>query len=154
MARRTIPAEPVIMPKQWSSPEDIDRAVTKLQRRISELEALDIQAAVLEDTGLDDVAISNVRETIREVFGQSSPEFDDHQHIRLWAGGMYVGMSKSEIVQGTERGRKQVIGILNGLIGSLGIPRDSNKGLMGALGIPRDSKKGFMEALGMPRDSK
>ena len=124
MARRATPPQPVIEPKQWTAPEDIDRAVAKIQRRISELEALDVQAAVLEDTGTDDVAISNVRETIRDVFGQNSPEFNEHQHIRLWPGGMYVGMSKSEIVAVTERGRKQVIGTLNGLVGRLSEKRE------------------------------
>ena len=73
MPKRTTPAQPMILPKKWSATEDIDRAVVKLQRRISELETLDIQAAVLQDTGMDDVAVSNVRETIRDVFGQDSP---------------------------------------------------------------------------------
>ncbi|MFC1814574.1 hypothetical protein ACFL0M_01300 [Thermodesulfobacteriota bacterium] len=47
MARRATPAQPVIVPKQWSAPDDIDLSVAKLQRRISELEALDIQSAVI-----------------------------------------------------------------------------------------------------------
>lgn len=119
MAKRRSPPQPTIEPKQWRSAEEIDRAIPKLQRRISELESLDIQAAVLEDTSMDDVAISNVRETIREVFGPTSPEFDQHQHLRMWGGGMWVGMSKTEVIEATERGRKQVIGILTGLIGRL-----------------------------------
>lgn len=124
MPRRNTPAEPVIVPKQWSAPKDIDGAVAKLQRRITELEALDIQAAVLEDTGMDAAAISNVRETIRDVFGQNSPEFNEHQYVDLWAGATYMGMSNSEIIEGTERGRKHIIGILNGLIGRLNEKRD------------------------------
>lgn len=119
MARRPSPPQPVIVPKQWSETAEIDRADAKLQRRISELQGLDIQAAVLGDTGMDEVAASNVRETIREVFGHDSPEFNEHQHIQLWAGGMFVGMSKADIIAGTERGRNQVIGMLNGLIGRL-----------------------------------
>ena len=47
MARCATPAQPVIVPKQWSAPDDIDLSVAKLQRRISELEALDIQSAVI-----------------------------------------------------------------------------------------------------------
>lgn len=124
MAKRATPAQPVIVPKQWSAPEDIDRAVAKLQRRISELEALDIQAAVLQDTGMDDVAVSNVRETIRDVFGHDSPEFNEHQCIQLWAGGMFFDMSDADIIAGTERGRKQVIGMLNGLIVRLSEKRE------------------------------
>src|SRR3989442_4640723 len=124
MPKRAVPTNPFREPRQGPTPAEIDRAVAKLQRRISELEALDVQAAILHDTATDDVAISNVRETIREVFGPQSPEFNEHQHICLWAGGMFMGMSKAEIIAGTERGRKQVIGTLNGLIGRLNKKRD------------------------------
>src|SRR5262245_31564082 len=110
MPRRTPPPQPVIEPRQWTTPEEIDRAVAKLQRRIAELETLDVQKAVLQDTSMDVVAISNIRETIREVFGQNSPEFNEHDHIQMWGGPMSMGMSKAEIIEGTERGRKQVIG--------------------------------------------
>lgn len=119
MPKRTSPPQPVIEPRRWVTVEEIDRAIVKLKRRISELDVLDVAAARRDDTSMDDVAISNVREAIREVFGQNSPEFHEHQYIRMWAGPMSVGMSNREIVEGTERGRKQVIGILNGLIGRL-----------------------------------
>jgi uncharacterized protein (TIGR02391 family) len=119
MIRRTTPVQPVIEPKQWFAPEDIDRAIAKLQRRIAEIEALDVKEAVLQETGMDEVAMSNVRETIRDVFGQNSPEFDEHKYIRLWAGAEFVNMTDAAIIAGTERGKRQVIGILNGLIGRL-----------------------------------
>ncbi len=124
MAKRATPVQPMIVPKQWIAPEDIDRAVVKLQRRISELEALDIQAAVLQGTGMDRVAESNVRETIRDVFGQNSPEFNEHKYIELWTGGQFMGMSQADIVAATESGRKQAIGTLNGLIGRLSEKRE------------------------------
>jgi uncharacterized protein (TIGR02391 family) len=124
MAKRATPAQHVIVPKQWLAPEDIDRAIAKLQRRISELEALDIQAAVLQETGMDRAAISNVREAIRDVFGHNSLEFNEYKNIRLWAGGLFMGMSKADIIAATERGRKRVIGTLNGLIGRLGEKRE------------------------------
>lgn len=111
------PDPPPIEPREFRSVDEIDSGISKLERRIRDLEQLDVRAAVLEDTGADDVVRSNVRETIREVFGPNSPEFNEHQHIRLWVGPMYVGMHSQEIVEGTERGRRQVIGILNGLIG-------------------------------------
>lgn len=119
MAKQAAPAQPVIVSKEWSAPEDIDLAVAKLQRRISELEALDIRATVLQDTGLEEVVESNIRETLRDIFGPNSPEFNEHQHIELWAGGVFMGMSDGEIIDSRERGRKRVIGTLNGLIGRL-----------------------------------
>jgi len=119
MPRRTSSPQPVIEPRQWATPEEIDRAVTKLQRRIAELETLDVHEVVIQDTSMDDVVISNVRETIREVFGQNSPEFNEYEYIQMWSGSMFVGMSKTEIITAKERGRKQVIGTLKGLIGRL-----------------------------------
>jgi uncharacterized protein (TIGR02391 family) len=108
-----------IEPRKFKSVEEIDFGIKKLQRRIEELKQLDIATAVQTDTGADDVAQSNVRDTIREVFGLNSPEFNEHQYIDLWAGSMYAGMGPYEIIQAKERGRTQVIGILNGLIGRL-----------------------------------
>ena len=113
------PESPPIESREFRSVAEIESGITKLARRIREIERLDVRAAVLENTGADDVAISNVREAIRAVFGPNSPEFNEHQHIRLWAGPRYVGMPQSEIVDGTKRGSRQVTGILNGLIGRL-----------------------------------
>lgn len=110
---------PPIEPREFRSPEEIDSAVAKLTRRIGELELLDVRAAVGKRTGADDVAQSNVRETIREVFGSNSPEFREHQHISIWAGPMHMGMTDGEVIHGVDQGRRLVIGILNGLIGRL-----------------------------------
>ena len=38
---------------------------------------------VHDDTGADDVVESNVRESIREVFGANSLEFNEHEHLRF-----------------------------------------------------------------------
>lgn len=135
MARKR-PDAPRIEPREFRSVEEIDAGIAKLERRIRELEQLDVAAAVHDDTGADDVARSNVRESIREVFGPDSPEFKEHEHIRLWAGPMHVGMDPDEILEGTERGRRQVIGILNDLIARL---REKREDLGGAGGSPAPS---------------
>lgn len=118
MARKRADPPPA-EPRQFQSVEEIDRGITKLERRVLELEQLDVAAALRDDTGADGVVRSNVRETIREVFGTNSPEFREHEHLRLWAGPMSMGMSRGEIVAGTERGRTQAIGIVRGLIDRL-----------------------------------
>src|SRR5438045_2828212 len=110
---------PPLEPREFKSVEEVDFGIAKLERRIRELEQLDIAAAVLKSTGAVNVVRSNVRETIREVFGPNSPEFKEHQHIDIWAGGMFMNMHPQEVIQAEERGRKQVIGILTGLIGRL-----------------------------------
>ena len=106
-------------PRKFRSPEAIDAAILKLRRRIQELEQLDVRAMVLNDSATLSVAKSNVRETLREVFGVNSPEYREHGFIDIWDGPMPMGMSVPERIQGGERGRGQVIGILNGLVGRL-----------------------------------
>ncbi len=118
MAKRRFDPPP-IEPREWRSVDEIDRAIPRLERRIQELEQLDTRTAVLERTGADDVAESNVREAIRDVFGTNSPEFHEHQHLRLWTGPMYTNMDRGAVVAATEGGRIQAIGILRGLIGRL-----------------------------------
>ena len=83
------PHEPTpVEPKEFRSPEEIDAGIRKLERRITELERLDVRKAIIEQSGDVDVVRSNVRETIREVFGSNSPEFREHEHLRIWAGPM------------------------------------------------------------------
>jgi Protein of unknown function (Hypoth_ymh) len=115
--RRSDP--PPIEPREFRSPEEIDIAVAKFRRRIDELEKLNIRAAVVQRTGEDTTARSNVRESVREVFGSNSPEFDEHKYIDIWAGSLHMNMSQAEIIEGKELGRGLVIGILKGLIGRL-----------------------------------
>ncbi len=117
MARKPAPAP--LQLREFRTPEEIDAAVGKFQRRIKELEELDVQAAILNETGADEVVRSNVKTTILEVFGADSPEFREHQYIRIWAGADYINMDQRSVVQATERGRAQVITILRGLIGRL-----------------------------------
>jgi len=118
MAKRRQDPAP-IEARVFQTTDEIDHGIAKLQRRISELEQLDIARAKVNDTGEITVARSNVREAIREIFGPNSPEFHEHEHLDIWAGPMYMGMHSSEIVEGTIRGRAQVVGILNGLIARL-----------------------------------
>ena len=116
---------PQIEPKVFQSPDEIDRGISKLMKRIQELETLDVAEAISADTGADDVAVSNIKEAILDIFGTNSPEFQEHKYIRLWAGPMFMGMSKNEIIEATERGRGQTIGILRGLVGRLKEKREN-----------------------------
>ena len=87
---------PPLEPREVRSPEEIDVAIAKLKRRIKEIEQLDMRAAVLNHTGADDVAQSNLRNTIREIFGENSPEYREHQHIEIYVGGLIMGMGDGE----------------------------------------------------------
>src|SRR5688572_29238371 len=128
MARNRPQPDPIVEPKHFGSPEDIDQGIAKFERRIQELESVDLHGSVFQDTGADDVARSNVRESIREVFGTNSPEFREHEHLDIWAGPLYMDMDRDYVLQAKERGRIQTIGILNGLIGRL---REKREDLVG-----------------------
>ncbi len=118
MARK-LPVTPAIEPKTFVSGEEIDHAITKLRRRIQEIEQIDFAAAVVSHTGADDIAQNNLRDTILEIYGANSPEYRAHRHIRLWAGPMYVNMSEPAIIEAKIEGRTQTLGIINGLIARL-----------------------------------
>jgi uncharacterized protein (TIGR02391 family) len=107
---------PALEPKVFRSTDEIDQGIAKLQRRIPELLTIDLSKVVRDDTGADHIVESNIRETIREVFGTNSPEFKEHAHIRIWAGGMYINMDPADVLDAKTRGRERVIGILNGLV--------------------------------------
>src|SRR5262249_49357141 len=89
---------------------------------------LDIAASVTRDSGEVTSVRSNIKNSIQEIFGANSPEFTEHQYLDIWAGGMYMGMSPGAIIQGTERGRTKIIGILKGLIGRLQEKREELAG--------------------------
>ncbi len=118
MARK-LPSIPAIEPKIFASTDEIDRAITKLRRRIQEIEQIDFQAAVMGHTGADEIAQNNLRDTVLEIYGANSPEYDAHKYITLWAGPMFVDMSKPAIIKGKIEGRTQTLGIINGLVARL-----------------------------------
>jgi uncharacterized protein (TIGR02391 family) len=107
-----------IEPREFRTVEDIERGIGRLKRRLEELKKLDVADAFVNKTGADDVAMSNIRETIREVFGPSSAEFHEHGNISHWrlAG---VSFDDHTTIRELEKGRAWVAGILNGLIGRL-----------------------------------
>lgn len=128
--RRPEPAP--IVPRSFKSSEEIDAAVAKLRRRVTEIANLDMRAAVEQDSAADDVAESNLRDTIRDVFGDQSPEWQEHRYIRIWAGPMMMGMSEEDRIEAKDRGRTQAIGIINGLVGRLEEKRSDLGGPAGA----------------------
>jgi hypothetical protein len=105
--------------ERFRSIEEIDIASDKLRRRVQELEAIDIVGSVQKHTGAITVAKNNIRDTIREVFGPNSPEYKEHENLRIWVGASRRGMTLTQVVAQTQRGQSQVIGILNGLIARL-----------------------------------
>lgn len=103
-----------IMPKEFANIEEIEMAITKLTRRIEDVKALETQKVVWEDQRKDDVEFS-IRETIREIFGQNSPEFNKYRYCEIWDGGHYM-MRTGEEQNSFESGIKKTVLMLEGLI--------------------------------------
>src|SRR5258708_5937258 len=116
---KKVTAPPPLEERVFQSPEEIDIAIKKLERRIAQLQELNVQEAVVTKNGADTVARSDVRAAIREIFGPNSTEYREHQYIDIWAGGMGMNMSLGEIISAKSQGVTQTIGILNGLINRL-----------------------------------
>lgn len=116
--RRRAPEPPPIEIKEFESAEEIDRAITKLRRRLDEVNALDPRRVAHDDQRVDNVA-ANIRDTILEVFGPNSPEYRRHQHHRIWDGGMYMGMSEDYMQGCFAAGIPQTAALLEGLIARL-----------------------------------
>ena len=115
MANRKFAPGPEPQSRQWKTPEEIDAAIAKLKRRIEEFQQLDVRAAHFQHTGADDAAMSNFRDTIRDVFGSTSPENDECKRIGLYQGPLIMGQGDELWVRGQEQGKQQIIGRLQGL---------------------------------------
>lgn len=119
MANRKTPTVEGIQPKTFSNIDEIDRAIVKLERRIEEIEKIDFEADERDHTGAADVARNNLRGAILEIYGEHSPEYRAHKQISFWAGPMVLNMAPFHVIQARVAGRRQTLGIVNGLIGVL-----------------------------------
>lgn len=143
MVRRQQPERPSVEVRQFTSIE-IDRGMAKLHRRIDEVRAIDPQKIRHDDARIGNIQRS-IRETIREVFGQRSPEFDDLQYHRIWHGGLNYLDSPAQRQAKFAAGIPQTVTILEGLISRLEEKREdtslgdatSNRGIASTTGTRR-----------------
>src|SRR6516165_6886926 len=117
MARK--PPSPQLEEKVFRNADEIDRAIAKLRSRIKDVEEVDFRAVVIGKTGAERAVESNIKATIREIFGPNSPEYQERQSLELYGGSLAFGMPDEEFIQGYEQGRTQVITMLNALISRL-----------------------------------
>lgn len=117
MAIRKTTTPPIIEVKKFTIPE-IDAGIRKLRRRIEEVNGLSGSQIQYGDAKVK-IAESNIREAVREVFGQNSPEFNDHQYHTIWDGGYGMYDDEYEMQRKFLAGIPQTVGILEGLIARL-----------------------------------
>jgi predicted nucleotide-binding protein len=121
MANRRTPQSPSIEPKVFTSRKEIEDGITKLQRRIQNLEEL--SSLVSQNLHYNDQKVrnveSNIRSTIQEVFGSNSPEFYEHRSHSILYGYSNMGDSEYERQQKFVEGIPQSKAMLEGLIARL-----------------------------------
>jgi uncharacterized protein (TIGR02391 family) len=114
--------------KVFRSVDEIDRAIRKMERRRTEIEQINFEAAVNQRTGEDNVAQSNLRNTILEIYGPNSPEYREHHNVTFLGGPLYVQMENHQYIAALTGGRNRVLGIVNGLIDHLKEKREEVEG--------------------------
>ena len=117
MARRRTP-EPEAVEVRRLSPEEADRGIAKIRRRIADIQQLETDG-VRSNDGRKRSVETNVRETVREVFGSRSPEFRDFEYFDIDKGGNFIGGSDAEYQQCFLRGIPHAVELLEGLLSRL-----------------------------------
>jgi uncharacterized protein (TIGR02391 family) len=124
MKRKKSYDEEIIQVKIFSN-DEIDIGITKLQRRIKELESL-LQDNVQFDDQQVDTVKHNIIDTIRDVFGQQSSEYDKNKYHKIRHGSSNVGDSWPVRHQKFIAGVPQSISMINGLIQRLEEKREDH----------------------------
>lgn len=117
MATRKFAPAPFLEVRQFTVPE-IDTGIRKIKRRIDEVQTL-ASAGVRYDNARVRSAETNIRETVRDVFGSNSPEFRDYEHHDIWDGGYGTYDEEPELQRKFLSGVTQTVLSLEGLISRL-----------------------------------
>ncbi len=115
--------------------EEIDFAIIKIKRRIKDVEGLDPTKIRFDDAQVD-IAESNIRNSVLEIFGENSPEHREHGYIPIWEGGHFINEPDHESQQKFVAGIPRTITILNGLISRLEEKREDLVGTSPQVGSP------------------
>jgi uncharacterized protein (TIGR02391 family) len=104
------------------TPDDMQQGIRKLQRRIAEVEALK-RDQVRRDSERVRAAELNIRETIRDIFGEGSAEFRAHGSHAIWHGPRFSirarPVSDYELEGQFTEGLSRTVEMLETLIGRL-----------------------------------
>lgn len=105
---------PVIRPKTFTSADDISQAIVKLRARIHQVEELKKDGLPYRDA-LKVTAEYQIRDTLREIFGEHSPEYLEHQNLKIKistkAGVNETIALLQHVVVGLEENRLEILGL-------------------------------------------
>jgi uncharacterized protein (TIGR02391 family) len=104
------------LPRQWKTEDELNKAIRALMYRIDSLQAPSVTHDIQSNAVNVTVQESAFRNTIREVFGAESPEFEEFGSMQMLFGPLRVGMSSAEIAQARLRGREYMVQVCAELI--------------------------------------
>lgn len=117
-ARRRSQEPPPIQPKVFQSVDEIDHAITLLRRRVDQLRVLEPIETRFDDQGVRN-AQNDISNTILEIFGTHSPEYDQHKNHSLRYGPLRLNMTDDEFQEQFVDGHPKSMMMLEGLIARL-----------------------------------
>lgn len=106
---------PLIIKIHNFSLSEIEIGIKKLRRRVDEVKNLDPKSTNYDDAKVENIK-SNIRDTICEIFGPESPEFNQHKYHKIWHGGLNVMDSDVQRQAKFAAGIPHTITMLDGLI--------------------------------------
>jgi len=115
MAPKKASEPPAIIPKEFTSEEEINRGIEKLKRRIAEVQDLDPQKVRYNDEIVHSIQ-HRIRETVRDVFGNQSPEFRKYGSIIIREGDYEFAEDEPSHQRKFARGIPRVITTIKELI--------------------------------------
>lgn len=101
--------------KQFESVDEIDRAVAKITKRLEDVRGLDLSIHRWDGPEKKSVQ-ENIRQTILSVYGESSPEYQDHGFHTISRGPHNFRAGDSGRQRSFEQGIGDTIVMLEGLI--------------------------------------
>lgn len=122
--------EPETIEKDFTL-DEIKRGIEKILRRIADVRQLEINQIKHNDQKKDNVEFQII-ETIREVFGEQSPEFKKNKYHSIWKGSHIIGDSDINRQRYFMGGIVNTITMLEGLIQRL----EEKKSAILASGVP------------------
>jgi len=109
--------EPSLAFREFRTVREIDIAVTKLKRRVADVEALAGKRHYDPAVAVAEAAISSA---ILDIYGPDSPEYRDHQFHNIYFGAHYIGTPfydrDDDTQAGFEAGIPHTVAMLNGLV--------------------------------------
>ena len=95
--------------------QELESGITKLKRRVNDLEQLRADNARHDDPAVE-VVETNISNTVLEIFAKESKEYEQYQNHEIWHGDFNIGEDRQS---GFTKGIEHSLAAMNGLISRL-----------------------------------